>query len=107
MIPEQLTELKRLVKIWHPENPPMYLRESKALRKEAQGKYIVRIEDPCMPAKGWWKRIKYRYKHEMEKALEHDILMSVCPYSVGDIVELSVVKVLIPSGFFTTETDRI
>lgn len=36
------------------------------------------------------------------------LLMSACPYKVGDIIDdVIAVEILIPSGFYTTEMDRI
>lgn len=96
----------RVARIFYPDKPPLYLLGNNFIRKEVWGKYIIRIEDTVIPEKGW-KRLVYRCTHGFDEFREWDISMSVCPYAVGDVVELSVVKILIPSGYYTTEVDRI
>jgi hypothetical protein len=108
---EILTLKCRITRIIRPEKHDNYILfgttdKKDYLRQTAKGKYIVNVEDMNIPEKGWINRLRYQWSHRT-KRLFSTIIMASCSYSIGDIIEISVIEILEPTNVFTTEMDII
>lgn len=92
-----------VIKIIQPDDRGHSL--GKTMNSIAQGKYcvVLVLEDQNIPEGIGIKWLWYVITHKEERRI---LLMSACPYKIGDIVEVDAVEVLIPSGFLTTASPK-